>query len=51
MAWTLFIGVVAFTLLYAWLLAHRFRLAWVEDRIADRQMDIAIAERRAEGAK
>ena len=48
MAWTLLLGVVAFTLLFAWLLVHRFRLAWVEDRIADRQMDIAIAERRAE---
>ena len=48
MAWTLFIGVVAFTLLYAWLMAHRFQLAWVEDRIADRQMEMAIDERRAE---
>ncbi len=48
MAWTLLLGVVAFTLLYAWLLIHRFRLAWVEDRIADRQIDLAIEERRAE---
>ena len=48
MAWTLLIGVVAFTLLYAWLLVHRFRLAQVEDRLADRQIDIAIEERRAE---
>ena len=33
MAWTLFLGVVAFTLLYCWLMAHRFRLAWLEDRL------------------
>lgn len=48
MAWTLFLGVVAFTLLYAWLMAHRFRLAWLEDRLGDRAMQIAIDERRAE---
>ena len=48
MAWTLFLGVVAFTLLYCWLMAHRFRLAWLEDRLADRHLEIAIEERRAE---
>ncbi len=48
MAWTLFIGVVAFTLLYCWLLAHRFRLAWMEDRLGDRQLQSDIEERRAE---
>ena len=34
MAWTLFLGVISFTLLYAWLMAHRFRLAWLEDYAA-----------------
>ncbi len=48
MAWTLLLGVIAFTLLYCWLLAHRFRLAWLEDRLADRAMQVAIEERRAE---
>jgi heme exporter protein C len=50
MAWTLFLGVVAFTLLYAWLMAHRFRLAWLEDRVGDRELQAAIDERRAEAA-
>jgi heme exporter protein C len=50
MAWTLFLGVIAFTLLYAWLMAHRFRLAWLEDRLGDRQLQAAIAERHAEAA-
>jgi len=45
---TLLLGVLAFTLLYAWLLVHRFRLAWLEDRIGDRQLEVAIDERRAE---
>jgi len=48
MAWTLFLGVIAFTLLYCWLLAHRFKLAWLEDRFADRRLQVAIDERRAE---
>jgi heme exporter protein C len=48
MGWTLFLGVIAFTLLYCWMLAHRFRLAWLEDRLADRAMQVAIDERRAE---
>jgi len=49
MAWTLLLGVVAFTLLYAWLLIHRFRLAWVEEQAEDRLLEEALAERRAEG--
>ena len=48
MGWTLFLAVVAFTLLYCWLMAHRFRLAWLEDQLGDRAMQVAIEERRAE---
>ena len=50
MAWTLFVGVIAFTLVYAWLLIHRFRVAWLEERLEDRVLETALAERRAEGA-
>lgn len=48
MAWTLFLGVVAFTLLYAWLVMHRYQLAVLEDRLEAGGLDAAIAERRAE---
>lgn len=48
MAWTLVLGVLAFTLLYGWLLAHRFRLAALEDRIEAEGLQVAIAERVAE---
>ncbi len=48
MALTLFVGVVAFTLLYAWLLIHRFRLGWLEDRLDRSRLETAIAERVAE---
>src|SRR5947199_96495 len=48
MLWTLLVGLTAFTLLYSWLLVHRFRLARVEDEAEDRRLELALAERRAE---
>jgi len=49
MLWTLLLSVVAFTLLYAWLLIHRVRLARLEEAVDDRELADALAERRAEG--
>jgi heme exporter protein C len=49
MAWTLLVGVVAFTLAYAWFVAHRSRIAWLEERLDDQGLAEALAERRAEG--
>lgn len=37
-------------LVFAWLLIHRFRVAYLTERAADVGLDDAIAERRAEGA-
>jgi len=51
MALTLLVAVVAFTLLYAWLLIHRFRLGWLEDRLDRSRLDVTIAERQAEAAE
>ena len=48
MAFSLFVGVIAFTLLYAWLVTHRTRALFMEDRLEDRGLDIALAARRAE---
>jgi heme exporter protein C len=48
MGTTLWVGVLAFTLLYAWLLVKRYRLAQVEQETEDRRLDDAIAERQAE---
>ncbi|MBV8236714.1 MAG: cytochrome c biogenesis protein CcsA, partial [Acidimicrobiia bacterium] len=50
MYWTVMLGIVAFVLLFAWLLIHRYRLAKLEDRAEDEGLERAIAERRAEGA-
>jgi heme exporter protein C len=49
MAAALLSGVVAFTLVFLYLLERRYRLAVMEDRLDERLLDAAIAERRAEG--
>lgn len=49
MLFTLFVGVVAFSLLYIWLVLHRTRVMAMEDLLEDRGLDLALAERRAEG--
>ena len=48
MLFSLFVGVVAFTLLYAWLLLHRTRVMAMEDHLDDEGLDRALVARRAE---
>jgi heme exporter protein C len=48
MLFTLFFGFVVLGVFFLWLLIHRFRLAWLEEQIADQGLDVAIAARRAE---
>lgn len=48
MLFALFFGFVVFSLIFAWLLIHRFRLAWLEEQVAGQGLSAAIAERRAE---
>ena len=43
MALTLWIGVIAFTILYVYLLDRRYRLASLEDEMEQREVDAAIA--------
>jgi len=49
MLFSLFVGVIAFTLLYFWLLLHRSRTMAMEDILEDRGLDDALVARRAEG--
>jgi heme exporter protein C len=49
MLFTLFMGFVVFLVVFTWLLWHRYRLAVLEDRVEERGLDDAIAERLAEG--
>lgn len=50
MLFTLFVGIVAFTLMYAWLVVHRQRSMAAEDALDDEGLDAALATRRAEAA-
>jgi heme exporter protein C len=48
MLFSLFVGVIAFTLLFVWLVLHRTRGMALEDALDDRGLDDAIVARRAE---
>ncbi|MGH9041451.1 MAG: cytochrome c biogenesis protein CcsA [Acidimicrobiia bacterium] len=48
MASALLVGVLAFTLVYLYLLERRYRLAMLEQGLEDRELEAALAERRAE---
>jgi heme exporter protein C len=50
MLFSLFVGVVAFTLVYVWLMFHKTRIMVLEDELDDRGLDLALEERRAEAA-
>jgi len=49
MLFSLFLGFVTLTLIFLWLMIHRFRLAWLEEEVEAAGLDVAISERRAEG--
>ena len=51
MLFSLFVGVIAFTLLYVWLMLHRTRSMAMEDLLEERVLDEALAVRRAEAAE
>ena len=48
MLFSLFLGLVAFTMLFLWLVIHRQRSLALEDAVADRGLDAAIEARREE---
>lgn len=45
---SLFLGLVAFLLVFSWLLFHRFRVAWLTRQVEELGLVQALAERRAE---
>jgi heme exporter protein C len=51
MLFTLMLGLVVFTLLYLWMMVHRFRISWLEEQIDRYGLDTALAERRAEAER
>ncbi len=51
MLFSFFLGAVFESLVFAWLLIHRFRIGWLETQLESAGIDAAIEERRAEGAQ
>lgn len=49
MLFTLFLGVVVMTVVWLWMMVHRFRIAWLEEQVEAGGLDEALAARRAEG--
>jgi len=45
MAWTLLLGFVAFTLLFVWMLAMRYRIEVLAELVAESELDVALHER------
>lgn len=48
MLFSLFFGLVTFTLVFVWLLLHRQRVLALEDAVSSRGLDVAIEQRRSE---
>ncbi|MFV0524335.1 MAG: cytochrome c biogenesis protein CcsA [Acidimicrobiales bacterium] len=48
MLFTLFLSLVVGLMVFAWLLIHRFRLAWLQRQVEELGLARALAERRAE---
>ncbi len=49
MAWTLLLGFVAMTLLFIWMVAVRYDIEVLRDQVGDEELEVSLAERRAEG--
>ena len=46
---TLMFGLAVFTVVFSWMLLHRFRIAWLENELEQGGLERALVERRAEG--
>ncbi len=48
MLFALFVGFVVLTIVWVWLIIHRFRVAWLERKLEERELVDALGARRAE---
>jgi heme exporter protein C len=51
MLFTLMFSLVVSTVLFAWMLVHRFRIAWLEEQVEAHGLETALADRRAEAER
>jgi heme exporter protein C len=50
MLWAMLLSFVAFSLVFVWLLAVRYRIEVLEDAVGDQELDVSLAERWSEDA-
>jgi heme exporter protein C len=50
MAWTLLLGFFAFTFLFVWMVMMRYEIEVSRDLLGGEELEVSLAERRAEGA-
>ena len=48
MLWTMLLSFVAFSLVFVWLLAVRYRIEVLEDAVGDQELEVSLAERWSE---
>ncbi len=48
MLWTMLLSFVAFSLIFVWLLAMRYRIEVLEDAVGDEELEVSLAERWSE---
>ena len=48
MLFTLFLGIVTFTMLFAWMMMHRQRALALQDAVDSHGLDLAIKQRQQE---
>jgi heme exporter protein C len=51
MAWTFFLGFLAFTLLFVWLLGVRYRIETAQEQVGDQELEVSLTERWSEGGE
>ncbi len=51
MGWTLLLGFVALSLVFAWMVVVRYQIEVLSDRVGDEELEVSLAERRAEGSE
>jgi heme exporter protein C len=51
MLWTMLLSFVAFTLVFVWLLAMRYRIEVLQDAVGDQELEISLTERWSEDAE
>jgi heme exporter protein C len=50
MLWTMLLSFIAFSLIFVWLLAMRYRIEVLEDAVGDQELEVSLAERWSEDA-